>query len=130
MRPHHLNHHLVAIGLVVTTIFAAPAWAQTQSEMNGQAGRGLREAEEQLRRFYTRLETKYAAETMAGFRETQEAWLHFREIECAFETRDTVGGSIHPMLVDQCKTRMTLQRVKDLELLSNCQEGHLGCPVR
>jgi len=38
-----------------------------------------------------------------------------------------VGGSIHGMMVAICQTRLTDQRVKDLEKLLNCQEGDLSC---
>ena len=43
------------------------------------------------------------------------------------ETAETVGGSIHPMLVSQCKLRLTVQRTRDLEVQLNCKEGDVSC---
>ena len=57
----------------------------------------------------------------------QEAWIRFRDQECAFIGSSTIGGSIHGMIVAQCQTRLTLARVKDLETQLNCQEGDLSC---
>ncbi|TIP34814.1 MAG: DUF1311 domain-containing protein, partial [Mesorhizobium sp.] len=32
----------------------------------------------------------------------QRAWIAFRDAECAYDTADSQGGSIHPMELSQC----------------------------
>lgn len=105
-----------------------PSRAQTQSEMNGQAAADFQKVDARMNQLLADLKNKYAAETFAGFQKAQEAWRRFMEEECAFENQGSVGGSIHPMGVAQCRTRFTQQRVKDLERLLDCREGYLDCP--
>jgi len=66
-------------------------------------------------------------ESRARLQAAEEAWIRFRDRECAFIGAPTAGGSIHGMIVAQCQARLTLVRVKDLETQLNCQEGDLSC---
>lgn len=59
----------------------------------------------------------------------QRAWVSFRDGECAFQTAMTTGGSIHPMLVAQCRTALTDERTKQLDAYLACAEGDMTCPV-
>lgn len=59
----------------------------------------------------------------------EKAWMAFRDAECTFANAATVGGSIHPMLVAQCREAITRKRVGDLKTYLNCEEGDLSCPV-
>lgn len=59
----------------------------------------------------------------------EKAWMAFRDAECTFANSQTVDGSIHPMLVAQCRDGLTRKRVDDLKAYLNCQEGDLSCPV-
>lgn len=121
---------LAAIALLLAALCPAPGWAQTQTEMNIQAAADFQKADSRLNQLLAGLKSKYAVETFAGIQKVQEAWRRFMEEECAFENKLTVGGSVHPMVVVQCETRFTLQRVKDLERLLDCREGDLSCPWR
>jgi uncharacterized protein YecT (DUF1311 family) len=125
-----LRQQFVAITLIAVAFCPEPGRAQTQTEMSIQAAADFQKADARMNQLLASLKNKYAADTFAGFQKAQEAWRRFMEEECAFENYLTVGGSIHPMEVNQCRTRFTLQRVKDLELLSNCREGDLSCPWR
>ena len=57
----------------------------------------------------------------------QRAWMVFRDAECAYSAADSEGGSIHPMEVSQCLTRLTNDRIKQLITGTNCQEGDPSC---
>ncbi len=59
----------------------------------------------------------------------QRAWVAFRDAECAFQTAATTGGSMHPMLVVECRTELTKARVGQLEVYLACAEGDTSCPV-
>lgn len=105
----------------------APAGAQSQMELNQQAGTSRQEADRQLNAVYTKLRTRLGPESRARLQAAEEAWIRFRDLECAFIGSPTIGGSIHGMIVAQCQTRLTLARVKDLEAQLDCQEGDLSC---
>jgi uncharacterized protein YecT (DUF1311 family) len=57
----------------------------------------------------------------------QQTWRHFREEECAFESRTTRGGSIHSMLESMCRQRLTVERIGQLERHVNCRADDYTC---
>ncbi len=113
--------------LVALLALAAPVHAQSQMELNQQAGTALQDADKQLNAFYTKLRARLSPESRARLQAAEEAWIQFRDKECAFIGAPTTGGSIHGMIVAQCQARLTLVRVRDLEAQLNCQEGDLSC---
>ena len=117
---------LVAL-LVAVVAMSAPIHAQSQMELNQQAGAALQDADRQLNAVYTKLRTRLSPESRARLQSAEEAWIRFRDQECAFIGSPTIGGSIHGMIVAQCQARLTLVRAKDLETQLNCQEGDLSC---
>jgi uncharacterized protein YecT (DUF1311 family) len=106
---------------------AGPASAQTQLEMNERAGSGLRQAEARMDAVYAKVLARISDAGKENLQAAQETWQRFRDQECEFETMGTKGGSIHPMVVAECRRRLTDQRIKDLEAQANCQEGNLSC---
>jgi uncharacterized protein YecT (DUF1311 family) len=111
----------------VAALAISSAAAQSQMELNAQAAADLRKSDEQLNAIYNKLRAKISDAGKNKLQVAQQSWLHFRDQECEFETMGTVGGSIHSMIVAICLTRLTDQRVKDLEAQLNCQEGNLSC---
>ncbi len=108
-------------------VAAGPAVAQSQMELNAQAANDLRKSDQQLNAVYNKLRAKISDTGKAKLQTAQQSWLRFRDQECEFETMGTVGGSIHSMIVAICLTRLTDQRIKDLEAQLNCKEGDLSC---
>ncbi|WP_295139551.1 lysozyme inhibitor LprI family protein [uncultured Reyranella sp.] len=113
--------------LASLVVFQASAQAQSQMELNQQAGTTLQDADRQLNAAYTKLRTRLGPESRARLQAAEEAWIRFRDRECAFIGGPTTGGSIHGMIVAQCQARLSLARVKDLEAQLNCPEGDLSC---
>jgi len=113
--------------LAMVVAMPATVFAQSQMELNQQAGTTLQDADRQLNAAYTKLRTRLGPESRARLQAAEEAWIRFRDRECAFIGAPTAGGSIHGMIVAQCQARLTRVRVKDLEAQLNCQEGDLSC---
>lgn len=105
-----------------------PAQAQSQMQLNQEAGTDLQKADRQLNDVYKKLLAATSADWKSKLTQAQLAWISFRDRACEFETIATVGGSIHGMMVANCQTRLTLHRVGELERLLKCQEGDLSCP--
>ena len=120
---------LVALlaSVIAIQVLPAPGHAQSQMELNQQAGKSLQDADRQLNAVYTKLRARLSPESRARLQAAEEAWIQFRDKECTFIGSPTVGGSIHGMIVAQCQARLTLVRVKDLETQLNCEEGDLSC---
>lgn len=57
-----------------------------------------------------------------GYLETlldgQRKWLAYRDAHCRMAGYEARSGSMEPMLVSMCLTRMTRQRIAELELLN------------
>ena len=111
----------------VMHVLPPPGHAQSQMDLNQQAATALQDADRKLNAVYTKLRTRLSPESRARLQAAEEAWIRFRDQECAFLGLPTIGGSIHGMTVAQCQARLTLVRVKDLEAQLNCQEGDLSC---
>jgi uncharacterized protein YecT (DUF1311 family) len=118
---------MLAALLVAGIAMPAASFAQSQMELNQQAGTTLQDADRQLNAAYTKLRTRLGPESRARLQVAEEAWIRFRDRECAFIGGPTTGGSINGMIIAQCQARLTLVRVKDLEAQLNCQEGDLSC---
>jgi uncharacterized protein YecT (DUF1311 family) len=117
----------VACVVAILTLAAGAASAQTQLEMNERAGGELRKAEARMDAVYAKVLARISDAGKENLQAAQETWLRFRDQECDFETMGTKGGSIHPMVVAECRRRLTNQRIKDLKDQANCQEGNLSC---
>jgi uncharacterized protein YecT (DUF1311 family) len=117
----------LAVAAAIAAIGGGPAVAQSQMELNAQAGSALQKSDAQLNAVYNKLRAKISDAGKKSLQTAQQSWLRFRDQECEFETMGTVGGSIHSMIVAICLTRLTDQRIKDLEAQLNCKEGDLSC---
>jgi uncharacterized protein YecT (DUF1311 family) len=119
---------IVQLALVVVALpVTHQALAQSQTELNRQSYEDYQKADKRLNATYTALMAKISDAGKARLREAQVSWLRFRDQECIFEAMGTEGGSVHPLIVNECLGRLTLARVKDLERQLNCQEGDLSC---
>jgi uncharacterized protein YecT (DUF1311 family) len=117
----------VVIASALAAVAIGSAAAQSQMELNQQAAADLRKSDEQLNAVYNKLRAKISDAGKKSLQAAQQSWLRFRDQECEFETMGTVGGSIHSMIVAICLTRLTDQRIKDLDAQLNCKEGDLSC---
>ena len=118
---------VLAVVAAIAAIGGGTAMAQSQMEMSAQAGSALQKSDAQLNAVYNKLRAKISDAGKKSLQTAQQSWLRFRDQECEFETMGTVGGSIHSMIVAICLTRLTDQRIKDLEVQLNCEEGDLSC---
>ncbi|MBI2740261.1 MAG: DUF1311 domain-containing protein [Rhodospirillales bacterium] len=117
----------VASAAAIMVVAAGAAVGQSQMELNAQAAADLRKSDQQLNAVYNKLRAKISDAGKKSLQAAQQSWLRFRDQECEFETMGTVGGTIHSMIVAICLTRLTDQRIKDLEAQLNCKEGDLSC---
>ena len=105
--------------------------AKTQFELDKCAGDAFTKADAALNSTYKSVMARLTSddETRQALVGAQKAWLAFRDAECGFEAAGARGGSIEPMIVAQCRTRLTEVRTGALRGLLTCEEGDAGCPV-
>ena len=110
---------------------------QTQLALNTCAGIDFEQADERLNAQWLETvtymkardaEIDRAEDSQPGHYETllaaQRAWLAYRDAQCRSEGFLARGGSMHPMLVSQCKAYMTELRTEQLRVLAAGPEGH------
>lgn len=123
----------------LAAILLAPATASAQdcqnatdqATMNQCAGKAFEDADKQLNADFKEIEKRLAddADTKKLLVAAQRAWIAFRDAECTFQTSMAAGGTIHPMLVANCKAALTNGRVAQLKTYLSCEEGDMSCPV-
>lgn len=102
---------------------------QTQAAMTRCAGSAYTRADAvmttQWKATYAAMKRRDAADGSRGggfgyaaaLLESQRAWLRFRDTQCVIEGGRYAGGSMQPMAVAQCKTRLTDARTRQLNAL-------------
>ena len=53
------------------------------------------------------------------FNAAQQTWRHFRQAECRFRHRESVGGAAYPASLLSCATELSLQRLQALQTVIN-----------
>jgi uncharacterized protein YecT (DUF1311 family) len=99
----------------------------SQQMMNICAAADHAAADATLNKTYQDIVGQGDAKTNKLLQAAQRAWIAFRDAECDYSTSDSVGGSIHPMELSQCLTRLTNDRIKQLTADTNCEEGDVSC---
>jgi len=124
-------------GVVAVTLAAGHGTAQDcsapadQQAMTACAGMAFEAADAELNARYREVVARLSGNPEARdlLVQAQRAWIAFRDGECAFASAGVAGGSIHPMIVTSCRTRLTEARTADLEGYLACAEGDLACPL-
>lgn len=116
-------------GALAALLTAAPAFAQSQMQMNMDAAADYKRADATMTRQWTIVNARmkqrdatvrtrgggfgYAAALLAS----QRAWLAFRDAQCVIEGGEFAGGSLQGMTMTACKTRLTKERTAQLRAL-------------
>jgi uncharacterized protein YecT (DUF1311 family) len=102
--------------LIPLFIPVAQSYAQTQAAMNAQARAEFEKADAELNKTYEALLTKLPdAASKQKLKESQRAWLAFRDVEAAFAADQARGGSMAPTIRYETMTELTQQRIKQLK---------------
>ena len=113
--------------LALLLLLPVCADAQTQHDLNVAEGRKLAIADMAMNAAHGRLMAKISPAGQTALRDAQRNWLRFRDAECDFETLATINGTIHPLEVALCRTRLTRVRTRDLTAQLDCGEGDVSC---
>ncbi|PBB66586.1 urease-associated protein [Mesorhizobium sp. WSM4312] len=125
--------------LLAAPLLAVPARAaadcanaQDQTTMNQCAGKDFDAADKKLNDAYKQIEgrLKDDAASKKLLVDAQRGWVAFRDAECKFRGGPIdQAGTVYPMVVANCRTALTNDRLKDFQTYLNCPEGELNCPV-
>ncbi|HEU0049807.1 MAG TPA: lysozyme inhibitor LprI family protein [Nitrososphaera sp.] len=114
-----MKQYIISFVLLIAALVAFPTSqvdAQTQAEMNAQARKDFDRVDAELNKIYQSLLAKLAdTEAKNKLRESQRAWIAFRDAEAAFAADQFRGGSAAPVLRWTSMTETTEQRIKQLK---------------
>jgi uncharacterized protein YecT (DUF1311 family) len=103
--------------LIWLLIPVAQIHAQTQAAMNAQAPAEFVQADAELNKTYEALLTKLPdVGSKDKLKQSQRAWLAFRDAEAPFVANQARGGSIAPTIRYETMTELTQERIKQLKL--------------
>jgi uncharacterized protein YecT (DUF1311 family) len=111
-----MKQYILSLALFIVPLVALPtshANAQSQAEMNRQAAKDFEKVDAELNSAYAALIAKLPdAESKEKLKQSQRAWLAFRDAEAEFEGR---GGTMAPTLRYATMTELTEERIKQLK---------------
>jgi uncharacterized protein YecT (DUF1311 family) len=109
------------------TVFGAVAAAAPQSDpcktrsnqldLTQCADREFAKSDAALNQTYRKLFADLDDEHRPLLQKAQRAWIAFRDADCDVEASVALGGSMHAMLVAECRAAATDARVKELNTL-------------
>lgn len=77
------------------------------------------ETDLELNRLYRELAKRREERDVRQLRAAQQAWVRWRDANCAYESSDLEGGSLRPLVSLNCSARLTKERIEwVLEMLS------------
>ena len=128
-----LRYLLILAPLLLAPLAQADDCAQAadQRTMNACAAKDYQRSDAQLNALYRQISErlKNNPEGKSALLTAQRAWLGFRDAECRFAASGVTGGSVYPMIHNQCLADVTAKRVEAFKTYLKCQEGDLSCPV-
>ena len=103
--------------LILLFVSVAQIQGQTQAAMNAQARAEFEQADAELNKCYEALLTKLPdAEGKEKLKQSQRAWLVFRDAEAAFAADQARGGSMAATICYETMKELNQQRIKQLKL--------------
>jgi uncharacterized protein YecT (DUF1311 family) len=112
------------LALILLATIALPARAQkafptackgdTQLALNECAAARDAAAEAELAKLYRTMQRADSGTTLRLLRESQRAWIRFRDAHCEWVRADWKGGTIQPMYYSLCLERVTRARIRQL----------------
>ncbi|WJD51259.1 lysozyme inhibitor LprI family protein [Enterobacter sp. PGRG2] len=105
------------------------ASASTQADLNSCTATQYQTADKKLNDTYSTAMKRADAPQRELLKKAQQAWITMRDADCAFISSATEGGSVQPMINNQCLHDKTVEREAWLASLLQCEEGDLSCPL-
>ena len=127
-----MKRALPALALLLASSYALAddcANASTQADINACAANQYQAADKKLNQTWQDVLKRAQPTQRELLKKAQTAWITLRDADCAFISSGTEGGSIQPMIVNQCLTEKTVEREAFLASLMQCEEGDLSCPL-
>lgn len=118
--------------LFTSMVFAADCDnASDQATMNQCATQQNAAADKELNALYQQITSRLKSnpDSKKQLVGAQRAWVAFRDAECKFSASGVAGGSVYPLIYNNCIASVTKTRTEALKQYLKCEEGDMSCPV-
>lgn len=88
---------------------------QDQQELNYCSVQAYEQADRDLQTLYQQMRDRMPESSQPQLETSQQEWTEFRSAECRLEAKPNEGGSLYPTVLYRCMTRMTRDRIKQLQ---------------
>ena len=105
------------------------ASAGNQAELNQCTAAQYQAADSKLNQTYQEALKRASGKQQALLKKAQLAWIALRDADCTFLASGAEGGSVQPMLINQCMADKTVERESFLASLLQCEDGDQSCPL-
>ena len=104
------------IGLLLfVALFPCFLHAQSQTEMNMQSRKDYEAVDKRLNATYQKVLASLDEAGKAKLRDSERAWIAYRDAEAAFESdAQARGGTMAPLIYNTCAASLTEKRIKQL----------------
>ncbi|MGK9172776.1 DUF1311 domain-containing protein [Yokenella regensburgei] len=103
--------------------------ASTQTAMNMCTAEQAQTADKKLNQTWQDALKRAAPAQRELMKKAQQAWITLRDADCEFIASGVEGGSVQPMIHNQCIADKTIEREAWLSSLLQCEEGDMSCPL-
>ncbi|WLI78625.1 lysozyme inhibitor LprI family protein [Kosakonia sp. H02] len=103
--------------------------ASSQSQLNSCTAALYQAADKKLNQTYQDAIKRATPQQAALLKKAQQTWITLRDSDCAFVSSGSEGGSVQPMVENQCLADKTNEREAWLASLLQCEEGDVSCPL-
>jgi len=103
--------------------------ASTQGELNSCTAAQYQTADKKLNQTYQEALKRSSPQQAELLKKAQKSWIAVRDNDCAFVSSGSEGGSVQPMVQNQCLADKTSEREAWLASLLQCEEGDMSCPL-
>jgi uncharacterized protein YecT (DUF1311 family) len=93
--------------------------ATNQGDMNACAAQAFKREDARLNVLYKKLSGLSDKAEVAKLKQIQLAWLKFRDLHCQYEEGRYEGGSMAPLVGNNCLRNLTKQRNETLQAVIN-----------
>ena len=87
----------------------------SQAEASACAYKEYKAADAELNRVYGQLAGVLNSEDKASLKDSELAWIKYRDATCVFESSQYKGGTMRPMIESFCLARVTKARTAELK---------------
>lgn len=106
---------IVPVVLVSSMSFADCDKNLNQTDLNICTAQEYKKEDQKLNKLYQAYSAKLGSAERKQFTAIQKSWVNYKDKDCQYAAQGYKGGSIYPMVLNECLTEKTEDRIDDLE---------------